>query len=94
MRDRRTTPMISKMAPASTSQHGGILGFPIKAPATPDPMGMKAPKVSSLTAAESGERSLTVTKRCGIWAMHTNCTVPARKVFLAPNQYLPGQAIS
>ena len=82
IRDRRTTPIISRMAPASTSHIGGILGFPINDPATTLPSGMKAPNVSSLTAAASGERSLTVMNRCGTCATSTSWTVPARNVFL------------
>lgn len=66
IRDSSTTPMISRTAPASTTPHGGILGLPIKAPARADPMGIIAPNAKSLKAAESGETSLTVTKRCGI----------------------------
>jgi hypothetical protein len=37
--------------------------LPMRAPAITDPMGIIAPKVRSRTAAESGDTSLTVTKR-------------------------------
>jgi hypothetical protein len=82
IRESRTIPMISRMAPAITTQQGGILPFPMRPPAMADPMGIIAPKLRSLTAAERGDTLLTVTKRCGIWTMQTNWIVPARKVLL------------
>jgi hypothetical protein len=75
-------PISSKTAPKSTIQQGGIFGFPISAPATAEPAGTKAPKLRSLTAAESGESPFTVENRCGICATPTYSTTPARKVFL------------